>query len=53
MTYEMAVARAFLGALVKPAFATWRWGFIGDPSERFAMATYALRRLRVRAGLVP
>ena len=45
MTYEMAVARAFLQALGREPWSTAR----GSLTTR----TYALRRLRVRAGLVP
>ena len=46
MTYEMAVARAFLGALERGHGRPMRWGTL-------MIRTYALRRLRVRAGLVP
>lgn len=45
MTYEMAVARAFLQALGWEPWSTARGSLI--------TRTYALRRLRVRAGLVP
>ena len=47
MTYEQAVATAFLNALKKSR--KWRKSYWGSLAE----STYALRRLRVRAGLVP
>lgn len=57
MTYEQALARAFLNIITDPTFHVGTrayksldgWLLIGD----FATATLAMRRLRVRAGLVP
>ena len=49
MTYEQAVATAFLQALRGMARAQRYHSYWGTLAE----ATYALRRLRVRAGLTP
>lgn len=48
MTYEQALARAFLNVLYMRVYGRPR-NAKADYTER----TYALRRLRVRAGLVP
>ncbi len=53
MTYEQAVATALLGARLSPKLLTLRFGFSETLGERLDEALYALRRLRVRAGLVP
>jgi hypothetical protein len=52
-TYEQAVALALLKARVIPSLITLRFAFTGTPDERQDFATFALRRLRVRAGLTP
>ena len=50
MTYEMAVARAFLNVVQSgPYNIKCYYPGSGD----YTLRTYALRRLRVRAGLVP
>jgi hypothetical protein len=48
MTYEQAVARAFLRVLYIRDYDGPR-----NKKADYAEKTYALRRLRVRAGLVP